>query len=225
MKMLPKDYAKAVGTPFRVEKYNDATLEMYYLNDRSDFHKFASRGRFSVWTSDGVNYRLFVEKGYYESVTDLYTNEVNTIWLDFTNTIYAQQRKMSRMYMMVSMIVLLIVLGASIGLQQIISDQADNVFLAAMVVLFIGLFVSSNRQQKKLRTLVSDENKKATQLIKDTLGETRFQGILEGQEKYYEAYYKSDDEVTEEEASEEETPTQLEDSETEKNSEEKTNKE
>ena len=56
-------------------------------------------------------------------------------------------------------------------------------FLAAMVVLFIGLFVSSNRQQKKLRTLVSDENKKATQLIKDTLGETRFQGILEGQEK------------------------------------------
>lgn len=216
MKMLPKDYAKAVGTPFRVEKYNDATLEMYYLNDRNDFHKFASRGRFSVWTSDGVNYRLFVEKGYYEEVTDLYTNEVNTI--------YAQQRKMSRMYMMVSMIVLLVVLGASIGLQQIIPAQADNVFLAAMVVLFIGLFVSSNRQQKKLRTLVSDENKKATQLIKDTLGDERFQGILEGQEKYYEAYYKSDDEVTEE-ASEEETPAQLEDSETENNSEENNNKE
>ncbi|SRR5690554_408929 len=205
MKMLPKDYAKAVGTPFRTEKYKDAILEMYYLNDRPDFHKFAGRGRFSIWTSDGVNYRLFVEKGYYEAVTDLYDNEVNEIWLDFTNSIYAAQRKMSRKYMMVSMIVLLVVLGASMLLQQFLPEQADNVFLAAMVVLFIGLFVSSNRQQKKLRALVGEENKKATQLIKDTLGEAKFQGILDGQEKYYETYFKSDDDVAESTESVEDT--------------------
>jgi len=203
--MLPKDYAKAVGTPFRTEKYKDAILEMYYLNDRPDFHKFAGRGRFSIWTSDGVNYRLFVEKGYYEAVTDLYDNEVNEIWLDFTNSIYAAQRKMSRTYMMVSMIVLLVVLGASMLLQQFLPEQADNVFLAAMVVLFIGLFVSSNRQQKKLRALVGEENKKATQLIKDTLGEAKFQGILDGQEKYYETYFKSDDDVAESTESVEDT--------------------
>ena len=192
MKMLPKDYAKAVGTPFRTEDYKGAVLEMYYLNDRNDFHKFASRGRFSVWTSDGVNYRLFVEKGYYEAVPDLYKNEVNDIWLDFTNSIYAAQRKMSRTYMTVSMIVLLVVLGVSMLLNQFIPEQANNIFLAAMVVLFIGLFVSSNRQQKRLRTLVSEENKNATQLIKDTLGEASFQNILDAQEAYYQKYFNTE---------------------------------
>lgn len=200
MKMLPRDYAKAVGTPFRVEKYKDATLEMYYLNDRNDFYKFAQRGRFSVWTSDGVNYRLFVEKGYYEAVPNLYKNEVNDIWLDFTNSIYGAQRKMSRKYMMVSMIVLLVVLGASMLLQTFWAEQANNIFLAAMVVLFIGLFVSSNRQQKRLRSLVQEENKKATELIKNELGEAAFQEILDNQEKYYQKYFNTEEEI--------ETPTE-----------------
>lgn len=200
MKMLPRDYAKAVGTPFRVEKYKDATLEMYYLNDRNDFYKFAQRGRFSVWTSDGVNYRLFVEKGYYEAVPNLYKNEVNDIWLDFTNSIYGAQRKMSRKYMMVSMIVLLVVLGASMLLQTFWAEQANNIFLAAMVVLFIGLFVSSNGQQKRLRSLVQEENKKATELIKNELGEAAFQEILDNQEKYYQKYFNTEEEI--------ETPTE-----------------
>jgi len=195
MKMLPRDYAKAVGTPFRVEKYKDATLEMYYLNDRNDFYKFAQRGRFSVWTSDGVNYRLFVEKGYYEAVPNLYKNEVNDIWLDFTNSIYGAQRKMSRKYMMVSMIVLLVVLGASMLLQTFWAEQANNIFLAAMVVLFIGLFVSSNGQQKRLRSLVQEENKKATELIKNELGEAAFQEILDNQEKYYQKYFNTEEEI------------------------------
>lgn len=195
MKMLPRDYAKAVGTPFRVEKYKDATLEMYYLNDRNDFYKFAQRGRFSVWTSDGVNYRLFVEKGYYEAVPNLYKNEVNDIWLDFTNSIYGAQRKMSRKYMMVSMIVLLVVLGASMLLQTLWAEQANNIFLAAMVVLFIGLFVSSNGQQKRLRSLVQEENKKATELIKNELGEEAFQEILDNQEKYYQKYFNTEEET------------------------------
>lgn len=195
MKMLPRDYAKAVGTPFRVEKYKDATLEMYYLNDRNDFYKFAQRGRFSVWTSDGVNYRLFVEKWYYEAVPNLYKNEVNDIWLDFTNSIYGAQRKMSRKYMMVSMIVLLVVLGASMLLQTLWAEQANNIFLAAMVVLFIGLFVSSNGQQKRLRSLVQEENKKATELIKNELGEEAFQEILDNQEKYYQKYFNTEEET------------------------------
>lgn len=195
MKMLPRDYAKAVGTPFRVEKYKDANLEMYYLNDRNDFYKFAQRGRFSVWTSDGVNYRLFVEKGYYEAVPNLYKNEVNDIWLDFTNSIYGAQRKMSRKYMMVSMIVLLVVLGASMLLQTLWAEQANNIFLAAMVVLFIGLFVSSNGQQKRLRSLVQEENKKATELIKNELGEEAFQEILDNQEKYYQKYFNTEEET------------------------------
>ncbi|WP_025725056.1 hypothetical protein [Acholeplasma granularum] len=192
MKMLPKDYAKAVGTPFRVEKYKEAKLEMYYLDDRSDYGKFAQRGRFSVWTSDGVDYRLFVDKGYYNAVPDLYKNEVNDIWLDFTNSIYAAQQKMSRSYMFISLIVLGVVLAASFLVQTFWEEQANNVFLISMVILFVGLFYSSSRQQKALRALVSEENQKATALIKETLGAAKFQAILDAQEAYYQEYFKTE---------------------------------
>jgi hypothetical protein len=102
--------------------------------------------------------------------------------------------------MMVSMIVLLVVLGASMLLQTFWAEQANNIFLAAMVVLFIGLFVSSNGQQKRLRSLVQEENKKATELIKNELGEAAFQEILDNQEKYYQKYFNTEEEI--------ETPTE-----------------
>lgn len=212
MKMLPKEYAKAVGEPFRVEDYKGAKLEMFYLDDRSDYGKFASRGRFSVWTSDGVNYRLFVDKGYYQAVSGLYINEVNDIWLDFTNSIYAEQQKMSKKYMFISFAVLAIVLIASYVIQALLPEQANNVFLASMVVLFIGLFYSSGQQQKRLKAYVNEENQKATALIKDVVGEAGFKEILANQEAYYQAYFKTEtdsstEEVTEVEVNEEEVKT------------------
>lgn len=194
MKMLPKEYSKAVGEPFRVETYKGAKLEMFYLDDRADYAKFASRGRFSVWTSDGVDYRLFVDKGYYEAVNLLYQNGVNDIWLDFTNSIYAAQKKMSTTYMLFSFIILAVVLGASYLIQMLWPEQANNVFLVSMVVLFVGLFYSSGRQQKKLKALVDVENKKATELIRDEVGADGFQSILDAQEAYYQQYFKVEEE-------------------------------
>ncbi len=197
MKMLPKEYSKAVGEPFRVESYKGAKLEMYFLDDRPDYSKFASRGRFSVWTSDGVNYRLFVDKGYYHAVNLLYQNGVNDIWLDFTNSIYAAQKKMSTTYMLFSFIILAVVLGASYLIQALWPEQANNVFLVSMVVLFVGLFYSSGRQQKRLKALVDVENKKATELIRDEVGADGFQSILDAQELYYQQYFKVEEDTEE----------------------------
>ncbi len=199
MKMLPREYDKAQGEPFRVEEYKGAKLEMYYLDDRSDYAKFASRGRFSVWTSDGVGYRLFVDKGYYNAVSGLYRNDVNDIWLDFTNNIYGEQKRLSNRYMMVSFILLFVILGASFLIQEFFPQIGQDTFLYSMVFLFIGLFFSSSMQQKKLKALVQEENAKATSLIRQAVGEENFQDILNAQEKYYQEYFNVEPDPVDEE--------------------------
>lgn len=190
MKILPKEYAKAQGEPFRVEDYNGAKLEMYYLDDRNDYGKFAQRGRFSVWTSNGVDYRLFVDKGYYNAVGDLYRNDVNTIWLDFTNSIYGAHKKMSKLFMFIQLGVFAFVFTLLMTLPVLLPDLSQTVFVIGMAIMFIGIMVSSQIQQKKLRALVAEENQKASGLIKEALGEENFKDIMAKQEKYYEEYFK-----------------------------------
>ncbi|VEU82989.1 hypothetical protein [Acholeplasma hippikon] len=200
MKILPREYAKAQGQPFRVEDYKGAKLEMYYLDDRSDYGKFAQRGRFSVWTSNGVDYRLFVDKGYYNAVEDLYKNEVNTIWLDFTNSIYGEHKKMSKFFMLIQLGLFVVAFAALMFLPMAFPAAGDIIFLVVMVLMFVGIMTSSQIQQKKLKALVAKENEKASTLIKQELGEEHFKEILAKQEKYYESYFKPsvDEEVTEE---------------------------
>ncbi|MBN3491100.1 hypothetical protein JV173_06165 [Acholeplasma equirhinis] len=190
MKMLPKDYNKAVGEPFRVEDYRGAKLEMYYLDDRPDYAVFARRGRFSVWTSDGVNYRLFVDKGYYEAVKGLYQNEVNDIWLDFTNKIYGAQKKLSNFYMLINAGLFVLLMILAYVLQALVPDMVNDLFLYSTIVLFIAIFATGSLQQKKLKKLVEEENRTATNLIRQTIGENAFQEILDGQEAYYKQYFQ-----------------------------------
>lgn len=202
MKILPKDYDKAQGTPFRVEDYRGKKLEFYYLDDRADYRKFAQRGRFSVWTSNGEDFRLFVDKGYYEAVKELYENEINTIWLDFTLSIYGEQKKMSKKYLTFSMIMFVSVLILMMVSQMLFSEYVQPISIGAMVVMLIGLFVSSNKQQRELRDYVQGENTKASQMIKDHLGVEKFEEVLKNQELYYQQYFKVDldtEEINEEE--------------------------
>lgn len=200
MKILPKEYAKAQGQPFRVEDYKGAKLEMYYLDDRSDYGKFAQRGRFSVWTSNGVDYRLFVDKGYYNAVGDLYRNDVNTIWLDFTNSIYGAHQKLSKFFMLIQLGLFALMFAILMIVPQLIPSASDVVFLVVMVVMFIGIMTSSQIQQKKLKGIVSKENENASNLIKKALGEANYKEILANQEKYYESYFRPsvEEEVEEE---------------------------
>lgn len=193
MKMFVKEYNKVSGEPFRVENYKGHKLEMYYFNDHPNYLKYVQSGRFSIWTSNGIDYRLLIDKGYYEKVNDLYDNEINNIWLDYTNVVYSEQRKMSRKYMYISLAALVVVMGLSLTVQQLFPSFGQNMFLISMVLLFIILFGSSHFQQKGLRKVVESENQKTTLKIKETMGEEKFNNVLKGQEEYYQEFFNSPD--------------------------------
>lgn len=202
MKMYVKEYNKVAGEPFRVEDYRGHKLEMFYFNDHPSYQKFVSAGRFSIWTSNGNDYRLLIEKGYYEKVKDLYDNEINNIWLDYTNVIYGEQKRLSKRYMLFSMIALVVVMGLSMGGQQLFSELGQIFFIVSMVLLFGILFGSSHFQQKALRNLVTEENKNTTNLIKETMGSSKFEKVLQAQDDYYREFFNvpEDEDVLEEEA-------------------------
>ena len=87
MKINPKLYAIAdTVTPVEVEEFDGRKIEVYTMDQfngiREDFCN--SKGEFAVWSSqDGVNYRVFIEDGYYKEVNELYQQPVNKIWVDF----------------------------------------------------------------------------------------------------------------------------------------------
>lgn len=193
MKLLPKVYKSVTGEPFRVETYHDAKIEMYYLDETQYLSRFASKGKFAVWTSDGVDYRLLIEKGYYEAIPDLYQADINVIWLDFMNYAYQTQTKLSRKYSLFTLITFVLSL-ASVFLITELSGQDTVGFVVGIAILFVGLFTFSKKQQNELRTYIKTENVTATQKIKDTLGENRFEELLNEQQAYYEKYFAFDDE-------------------------------
>ena len=84
---------------------------------------------------DGTSYRLFVEKGYYNTVPDLFQNEVNDIWLDFTNSIYGAQKKMTNLYMWISLGIMALTLIECIC-DDILPRRRTNHFLS-----YYGYFI------------------------------------------------------------------------------------
>jgi len=192
-KIHPRVYNAAVGEPFRVEEFADRKIEFYYYEQNPLAKRLLGNQRFYVWTCNGLDYRLFVEEGYYEKVgADLFANKMNEIQIEFMELVYLEQGKTQRQYTWITGAVLAVSLGAAFGLLQV--DALGNWgFLIPLIPAFIFMSVFSGRQNKKLRALVSEENAKASEQIKGFLGEDRFEQLLNDQATYIEEFFASDD--------------------------------
>ncbi|CCV64939.1 conserved hypothetical protein [Alteracholeplasma palmae J233] len=195
MKLLPKIYKGITGEPFRVENYKGNKIEFHYLDETPFLARYASKGKFAVWTSNGIDYKLLIEKGYYETVEDLYSNEVNEIWLDFMTFAYGIQAKVTKKYNLFLLIAVLVALGATILLSQVINNDMIA-FSIGMAILFVPMLLATRKQQKEIGTAIREENVNSTQKIKDVLGEKRFEDLLTAQQAYYDKYFAFEEEET-----------------------------
>ena len=187
MKINPKLYEVAnTVTPVETQDIgNGAKIEVYTMDQftgiREEFVN--NKGEFAVWSSlDGINYRIFLEDGYYEAVKDLYSQPVNKIWVEFWNKTDNISKKFSRFFIYPLMGVAIVLAVLAIVLSNIPVFQ--YVVIGVLVLLFIAMIVVNFRTKK----IITNESVKSRQEIIDLFGEDKFNTLTDTQKSYMDAY-------------------------------------
>lgn len=169
--------------PLEVQQLEGHNVEIYFMDDFNGVkEEFIAKGQFAVWASvDGVNYRVFIEKGYYEAVGELYTSPINQIWVDFWDKTDAISKKFSRRFIMPIMIAAILLCIVSFFLP----GWGNYVVIIALVVMFIGMIVSNSKTKKAIVA----ENIASRDLIIKHFGEKKFDKLIETQKEYMDEYY------------------------------------
>ena len=186
MRINPKVYPIAdEDTPIEVQEFDGRRIEVFHLDNYEDVKmEFINQGKFAVWSSiDGVNYRVFIESGYYEELKVLYSQPVNKIWVDFWDTCESVSKKMSGRIILPLTIV---AVALCIGVSFIPGDYSMYIMFGVVATSIIGMFFVNRLTKKK----IYDANVSSIETIKKIVGGAKkFDEILDKQKTYMESYY------------------------------------
>ena len=202
MRINPKMFfVPGEDQPFEVQEFDNRKIELFYMNDYDEILRDQiNKGKFTVWSStDGINYRLFLEKGFYEAVRELYTAKINKIWVDFWDETEKISRKLTNCVMLpiggVTLIILVIC--------GMFGEVGSYISFGSLAVAMIGMLLVN----RKIKSKILAANKVSRGLIVEAVGEKKFDKLLNAQKEYmdayYEALYPSDEEEKLEETTEE----------------------
>lgn len=210
MRINPKLYAVAEGkTPVEVQEFDDRKIEVFLMDDLEGVKDeyVLGKGQFAVWSSvDGTNYRLYIENGYYQEVTPLYSQPVNKVWIEFWDVTDGISKKFSRFIIYPLMIIAVVLCVLSLVLQQYMGNWGSWVIIGVLILLFIIMIVSNSVTKKK----IGEENIKSRQKIVEFFGQDEFNALIDKQKAYMDSYFENlypQEEATEALAEEENTDT------------------
>lgn len=203
MRINPKIYALAEGyEPFERQEFDGRLVELFELDDFPQvYEQNVPKGKFVVWSSaDGTNYRLFIEKGFYNEVKELYSQPINKIWLDFWDRCDDTTKKYNYRVMIPLAIVCLciyLILSFIPG----ISSWAIYPQIGVFVLFIIGMFVI----QKVTKNKMNQFNHESVDLIKQELTVEGFERVIQKQKDYTDRFFEEkqreiDEEIAREEA-------------------------
>ncbi len=203
MRVNPKVYQLAEGyEPVDRQEFDGRIVEVFYLNDfELIYEQNAQRGKLVVWSSsNGTDYRLFIEKGLYEEVKELYQAPINKIWLDFWDKCDDTTRK----YNFVILLPLAVVL---IVLYFVFSMFDATWSLYAQLACFAGFIIAMFGVTKFTKNKMNQFNQESVNLIKEALTPEGFDEIIAKQREYMDVYYENkqreiDEEIARQEAEE-----------------------
>lgn len=205
MKLNPRVFKKIATQPFETQQLGSRTVEFHSMNDSLFFETYGKRGRFAVWTADQNTYRVLIETSYYEAMKDFYQENINTIWIDFLERVTQKNKRINLMFIIPLMVTYLL---AAIISSLYFPNDVFTVLLGILVVVFI----SNMFQNRLIRKSVQDENVATQNLIRETMGEKKFNKLVEAQERHYRTFFQvpEADEVVDEEPQKEDTQPLLE---------------
>ncbi|MGI6360619.1 MAG: hypothetical protein ACOX02_06330 [Acholeplasmatales bacterium] len=191
MKLNYKLY-QTLNEPVETQDANGKVVEIHYMNDTNYLARYAGRGQFSVWTSDGSKFKLLIEKGYFEALGPLFDATVNGIWITFFEKVQKIRMKVFRKILVPILLAALVIVSVFSFVPQLASFRMYVLLAMLVVILFVNVFQSSYMRKKVegVRTVAVTD-------IKNHLGQGQFQDLIKRQEKYYEEYFKFEDETVE----------------------------
>ncbi|MDA0871383.1 MAG: hypothetical protein O2987_00680 [Firmicutes bacterium] len=205
MKLNPRVFRKIITQPFETQQLGSRTVEFHSMNESLFLETYGKRGRFAVWTAEKNVYRVLIETSYYDAMKDFYQENINTIWIDFLERVTQKNKKINLMFIIPLMVTYLL---AAIISSLYFPNEVFTVLLGILVVVFI----SNMFQNRLIRKSVADENIATQNLIRETMGEYKFNRLVEAQERHYKSYFQvpENDNVISKDVQSETTP-QIED--------------
>lgn len=184
-------------TPYETQTFDNKKVELFMMSSFEGIKEefVIKKGQFAVWSSmDGLNYRLFLEDGYYDTVKELYCETVNKIWLDFYDRTDAISGKFSKFFVYPLMAIAIAACVLSIVLQKQIGAIGSWIIIGVLALMFVAMiFVNM-----KIKKVIVNENAKSRQLIVDHFGGNRFDELIELQKSYMDEYFNKLNPVEEE---------------------------
>lgn len=187
MKLNYKVYRQLTNEPFLTQEIDGKVIEFHYMNDTPFLFQYASRGRFAIWTSDGVNYKVLIEQKYYEALEDFYKPEINKIWLGFLEGVSALSKKINMLFIIPTLILYVVIAGLATFL---FKEYTLQILLGMIVLVVISNMFQGRLVNKKVR----EENLKAQDLIRSQMGNENFDSLIKAQEDHYQEYFKFSEE-------------------------------
>ena len=198
MKLNYKVYRQLTNEPFLTQEIDGKVIEFHYMNDTPFLFQYASRGRFAIWTSDGMNYKVLIEQKYYEALEDFYKPEINKIWLGFLEGVSGLSKKINMLFIIPTLVLYVVIAGLATFL---FKEYTLQILLGMIVLVVISNMFQGRLVNKKVR----EENLKAQDLIRSQMGNENFDSLIKAQEDHYQEYFKfseennvSQDETTQE---------------------------
>jgi ABC-type multidrug transport system fused ATPase/permease subunit len=189
MKLNQKLFNQIVSEPYETQTFDNKVIEIHFMNDTPFLEKYASKARFSLWSSNGNTYKLLLEKSYYEHMKAFYSVEVNTIWLQFLENVTTTNKKISFSFLFPILALYIIVAFISTVYFQ---DQIALFFLVVIAIVFF----SNTIQNKKIKQNIATQNEKTQVLIKEALGEKAYTQLVLSQETHYKSFFNITSEET-----------------------------
>ncbi len=189
MKLNVKIY-QTLNNPVEIQQLDGKEVEIHYMNDTPYLSRFAGRGNFAIWTSDGQGFKLLVERDYYNNLKDLHSPKINTLWINFYESVHTLRRNLflKMMLPMLAVVFVAMFLFATIGVLQ---PYQTPVLIAALVLMLVfNMFQSS-----LLRRKVDEYRTNTIDGIKNILGAEKFEELVKNQNKFYENYFKFEEPV------------------------------